>query len=131
MVTATKNGHQEKKADESDVDAQPQPTVENCTPVEDAPQAAEESLEKGNDEELAADDQQDNNIQQPSGDNIQSENAQEEPFSGELSGPSNELQNPPVNDPQHGDVSSNEQQGTSDGITVTRKMEVPNTKVEL
>lgn len=129
MVTATENGYQEEKADKTEVDAQP--SVESNTPLEDAPQPAEDAMNKVNDEELAADDHQDEGTQQPSGENFQLENAQEEHSKGELLGPPEELQDHPANVPQQGDVSSAEQQDTSDGKTVTRKMEVPNTKVKL
>lgn len=136
MVTATENGYQEEKADKTEVDAQP--SVESKTPLEDAPQPAEDApqpaedaMNKVNDEELAADDHQDEGTQQPSGENFQLENAQEEHSKGELLGPPEELQDHPANVPQQGDVSSAEEQDTSDGKTVTRKMEVPNTKVKL
>lgn len=132
MVAATENGHQQKDNDPEEVGVQL--PVENLTPVEDEHQQApaeeavtEEPPNQVNNEELAAEDKQPD-VAENTSDKL--ENAEEKASEGEPLKHPEELDTPAGDNSQQEIAASAQNEDTSGGKSMSRKMEVPNNKVD-
>lgn len=137
LVAATENGHQQRDNDPEEVGVQP--PVENLTPVEDEHQqaaaeeaASEEAPKQVSNEELAAEDKQPNVSENTSNDKNKLENAEGKASEGEPLKHPEELDAPAAagDNSQQEVVGSAQNEDTSEGKSMSRKMEVPNNKVD-
>lgn len=131
LVAATENGHQHRDNDPEEVGVQP--SVENLTPVEDEHQqasaeeaASEEAPKQVNNEELAAEDKQLDVAENTSDDKNKLE---EKASEGEPLKHPEELDTLADDNSQQEVVGSAQNEDTSEGKSMSRKMDVPNNKV--
>lgn len=112
------NGFQEEKLEDVEL-----PSVEHNTESVDAQEPTDEAPDTENDKQPSSDDQSKEETQPPSVENTLLESPQQQPSGG------GEHQEPSTEVPQAAVVYSEEQEPAAETEAVSRKMEVPNNKV--